>query len=475
MEVLERAAAYRDALDARLSSTGGEVAVPLLVDRTGETIAAILGILMSGRAFAPLSPDQPVERLRSCLTALQASDTLIVTDPATQRALAEGLGVEPIALEADARGTPSRPDEPEPDRLLYVLFTSGSTGTPKGVMVSHGNIENTMLWSRDVIDWQEGDVMGNVAPFFFDISMFDLFTLAYFGVPLAIFSNASDVHRTLAEIEEHNITSIFSAPVFFSQFVRTNKLGDPKFDVLRRIISGGDFFPPAHILEWQENRPSTEVRNIWGPTETTILNTIHLINDRDRPSLEAGKYPPVGQAHLRMPFVLLKEDGQVASANEPGEICMIGPSVTLGYLKDEVRTQEVYFEWEGRRAFRTRDLGEVDEDGNLFMLGRIGSMVKVAGYRVELGEIESAAARIPGIALSGAFVHEVAPGLQQIHLAVETGPGTILDIAKVKQQLRQLLPSYMVPKRIFVLEELPRSLSGKIDRVILPVLLNPQP
>ena len=474
MEVLERAAAYRDALDARLSSTGGEVAVPLLVDRTGETIAAILGILMSGRAFAPLSPDQPVERLRSCLTALQASDTLIVTDPATQRALAEGLGVEPIALEADARGTPSRPDEPEPDRLLYVLFTSGSTGTPKGVMVSHGNIENTMLWSRDVIDWQEGDVMGNVAPFFFDISMFDLFTLAYFGVPLALFSNASDVHRTLAEIEEHRITSVFSAPVFFSQFLRTDRLGDMRLKGLRRILSGGDFFPPAHMLAWRRERPGTQVWNVWGPTETSIVNTMHLVDDEDRRLLEAGKHPSVGRPHPRMPFVLLTEEGRVAEPDQPGEICMIGPCVTQGYLNDADRTAEVYFEWEGERAFRTRDLGTLDRDGNLFMLGRIGSMVKVAGYRVDLGEIESAAARVPGVALSGAFVHEVEPGLQQVHLAVEPGAGAAPDIGAIKQQLRRLLPAYMVPKRVFVLDELPRSLNGKINRRALPDLLASQ-
>lgn len=471
-----RAAAYRDALQTHAETSGAAESsdgiVPLLVDRTGETVAAILGILMSGRAFSPLSPDQPPERLRACLAALGRKPVLIVTDPVAQSERATELDVTSIVLEAGIGGAPSRPDRPDPDRLLYVLFTSGSTGVPKGVMVSHGNIENTMRWSVDVLEWRADDVIGNVAPFFFDISMFDLFTAVYFGVPMAIFSNASDTHATLGEIERHAITSIFSAPVFFSQFLRTGLIDDARLATVRRIVSGGDFFPPAHVLAWLERRPDIAVWNVWGPTETSIVNTMHRVGAEDVPLLEAGRHPSVGRAHPRMPFVLLDESGQVARPDAPGEICMIGACVTQGYLADAERTGEAYFEWEGALAFRTRDIGTMNADGDLFMVGRIGSMVKVAGYRIDLGEIESAAARLPGVLLCGAFVHEAEPGLRQIFLALEPRDGIRLDVFALKQGLRALLPSYMVPKRLFVLDALPRSANGKIDRRALPGLVS---
>ena len=472
-EILERAAAYRDTIAAHWTSTGH--AVPVLVDRSGETIAAILGVLLSGRAFSPISPDQPLERLRACIAALEAREVLLTADPGWESERFAQLDVEPLTLEGGARGMPERPEDPEAGRLLYVLFTSGSTGTPKGVMVSFGNIENTMLWSTDILDWREDDVIGNVAPFFFDISMFDLFSTFYFGVPTAILSNTADVPGTLTEIEQHRITSIFSAPVFFSQFLRTGLLGDPRLNSLRRVVSGGDFFPPAHVLAWLRERPAAAVWNVWGPTETSIVNTMHRVGPADVPLLEAGKYPSVGRAHPRMKFVLLNENGAVDEPHQQGEICMIGASVTQGYLADEERTRETYFEWNGERAFRTRDIGLVDEAGNLFMVGRIGSMVKIAGYRVDLGEVESAAARIPEVLLAGAFVHEAEPGLHQLYLAIEPRAGCNPDVFSIKQQLRQLLPSYMVPKRLFVLDELPKSPNGKINRRALTGLLQAAP
>ena len=162
-----------------------------VVDRTGETVAAILGILMAGRAFAPLSPDQPTERLQSCLDALRAEHILLMPECGSITRLKAELTAEAIELPADRTGTPQRTTDPEWDALLYILFTSGSTGTPKGVKVSFGNIENTMVWSADIIDWHANDTIGNAAPFFFDISMFDFFTALYFNVPIGILSNPS--------------------------------------------------------------------------------------------------------------------------------------------------------------------------------------------------------------------------------------------------------------------------------------------
>ncbi|MGB3740154.1 MAG: AMP-binding protein [Pontixanthobacter sp.] len=463
--LLERAAGYRDMVGELPIASA--VAVPVIVDRTGETIASILGILMSGHAFAPLSPNQPVERLQACVDALRAEHVLLMPENDEANKLRAGLEAKAIALPAGRKGVPERTAEPDWDTLLYILFTSGSTGTPKGVQVSFGNIENTMMWSRDIIDWHDNDVIGNVAPFFFDISMFDMFAAFYFDVTLGILSAPSNMAVTLQEIEAAEISSIFSAPLFFSQFVHTNSLNDDRLRNVRRILSGGDFFPPAHILAWLDARQQTEIWNVWGPTETSIVNTMHRVDGADRSLLANGQYPPVGRTHPRMPFVLLDESRQPVAPGVEGEICMIGDCVTLGYLNDPVRTEAAYFEYDGQPAFGTQDLGRMDDLGNLFMIGRMGSMVKVGGYRIELGEVESAATRIDGVRLAGAFVDDTVPELKQVQLAIEMAPDGSADIFAIKQRLRAMLPSYMVPKKIHVFDRLPRSPNGKINRSVL--------
>ena len=471
-DLFARAGAYREALSEADVSEGQTV--PILVDRSGETVAAILGALLGGHAFCPLSADQPTERLGACLRALGATVALVT--PGSTDALPGPLPVAGLTPAPD-RVTDQAPRFPQVahDRLLYVLFTSGSTGTPKGVMVTHGNIENTMSWSEDVLDWRAGDVAGNVAPFFFDISMFDLFSCLYFDIPMAIVSNASDVFGTLDEIAAHRISSIFSAPVFFSQFLRTEALEDARLGSLRRIVSGGDFFPANHMLGWRAARPQTAIWNVWGPTETSIVNTMHRVGPDDLPRLEDGKSPPVGRATPRMRFVLLNGEEPVSDPWTPGEICMLGDCVTAGYLADRERSREVYFEWNGERAFRTRDLGMLDEDGNLYMVGRIGSMVKIAGYRVDLGEVESAATRIDGVLFAGAFVVEAQEGLQQLHLGIEPRAGAALEPFAVKQKLRTLLPAYMVPKRLHIRPSLPKTANGKLDRRAMVALATGQP
>ncbi len=467
-EILDRATIYRDSV--RNASLDNAVAVPIIVDRSAESIAAILGVLLAGHAFSPLSPHQPDSRLNDCLIALNCRHVVVLPGSLFDASRCSSAGIESIIMAQEGQSVWEPPAARTKQSLLYVLFTSGSTGTPKGVKVSFGNIENTLVWSTDFLDWNDRDVMGNVAPFFFDISMFDLFAAIYFRVPIAVLSNPSDIHATLDEIERFGVTSIFSAPLFFSQFTRTGTLADTRLDGLRRIVSGGDFFPPAHVLSWMEKRPKTTIWNVWGPTETSIVNTMHRISAGDESLLRNGNYSPVGRQHPRMPFVLLDEDRNEVQPGNLGEICMLGDCVTLGYLADRTKTEASYFDWGGRRAFGTKDLGYIDEIGDLFMTGRIGSTVKIGGYRIDLGEVESAAARIPHILLSGAFVHESEPGMKQLHLAIELRDPTQNDTFAIKQELRKLLPAYMVPKRIFILGTLPRSANGKIRRSALAEL-----
>ncbi len=463
-ELIATAHAYATAIERACLERPAAV-VPIVADRTGHAVAAILGALMTGRAFAPLSAQQPAERILKCLDALGSGFALAIDESIAAKTLGDIVLLRRLAIPA-APALPPEPEAPPADALLYILFTSGSTGTPKGVVVDWGNIENTMRWSEDMLDWRPHDVIGCAANLFFDIAMFDVFASWYFGVPLAIYSTASDVARVLDETKAFGVTSIFSVPTFFSQLWRSGRLADPRLASLRRIVSGGDFFPPAHVMGWMESKPDVEIFNVWGPTETSIVNTMHRVGLTDLPRLRRGESPPVGRAHARMPFVLLDENDRIVEKpGTRGEICMLGPCVTRGYLGDPETTARSYVEIGADRAFRTQDLGFVDDAGNLYILGRMGSTVKVAGYRVDLAEIEHAAAALPGVHIACAFVHEVADDLKELWLAIEAqAADSAPDIFTLKQQLRTALPAYMVPKRVLVWKALPRNANGKIDR-----------
>ncbi|TFG61602.1 MAG: hypothetical protein E4H32_07145, partial [Nitrospirales bacterium] len=381
--------------------------IPVFVARTGEFVAAALGCMLARKAFAPLSPQQPLARIAKCLEKI-GSPFAINVDSAFPRALTS-IPVEwiPVPCMESAHPFLQQPAEAELERLLYVLFTSGSTGMPKGVMVNFDNVINTMEWSADFIDWRPEDIIGCAVSFGFDISIFDMFTMLYRGIPLAIFSDPSDTQKVVDEIRRFKITSIFSVPVFFSQLLKSGKIPQLQDSSLRRIISGGDFFPAPHMLQWIEKAPRIQVYNVWGPTETSIVNTMHLVSREDIPLLQNGQFVSIGSSHARMSFVLMDESLQeVAEPGRKGEIWMLGRCVTQGYLKDPEYTAQAYTTFRGSRAFRTQDIGRFDEKNRLYMVGRMGSLVKVAGYRIDLGEVECAATRIPHIHLAGAFVHE---------------------------------------------------------------------
>ena len=449
-ELIHRGYQYYQAIQAS-TEKHVPVAIPILIDRTGETVAAIIGTLMSNKGFAPLSIAQPRERIKRCLDALEAKFAL-ATEPSKHNVLSDI--VRQINVENGAGNLSSSFQlDPSSSSLLYVLFTSGSTGVPKGVCVSHANLYNTIQWSIDILDWNDSDIIGCATNFNFDISTFDLFTCLLLNIPLVIYANPSDPNITLDETDSFNVTSIFSVPVFFSQFVKFDLVHETKFTSLRRIISGGDFFPPAHILRWYRSLSHIDIYNVWGPTETTIVNTMHKITDRDVPNLESGNFPAVGRWDKRMPFVLLDEnDQQVKQPFTRGEICMLGDCVTDGYLKDETLTNKCYGEINGLPAFRTRDMGYIDDGGDLYILGRIDDTVKISGYRVHLGEVESAAAQIPEIYLACGCVIQRPENVKELWLAVELiDKNQSIDIFTVKQRLRKVLPQYMVPKRIIPL------------------------
>lgn len=428
-----------------------------------ETIAAILGVLIVGRGFAPISNNQPPSRILACLGEVQSAFLLNGLGSDEKAAIDKKCLLDSSKKEinlSDLKVSVSGED------LLYILFTSGSSGSPKGVMCSHNNILNTIQWGKSQIAWNADDCIGIASYFSFDISMFDVFVGLFNSVSMHIFDKPNNKDEIIDQINQRNVTSIFSVPFFFTQFSRQNYLGKIKSTSLRRVISGGDFFSPLDLLDWFVNCPNIELFNVWGPTETSIVNTMHKVTEKDVKMLESGQCVSVGTSHALMEFLLIEPDERdvILSKNNRGEIAMLGPCVSIGYLNNEELNNNKYFFYEGKRGFRTGDLGRLD-NGDLFIEGRIGSQVKIGGHRVELAEVEAAVSSIPDVFMSAAFVVETVPGLNEIWCCIQTKPEIHrANIFALKQSVRNKVPYYMVPKRFFQLNNLPLNANNKIDR-----------
>jgi amino acid adenylation domain-containing protein len=446
----------------RRHGVGPETRVGICMDPALEMVLSVLGVLLAGGAYLPLDPELPAERRAYVLG--DAAPALLLT----QAALAERLedwGVPLLRVDAEAERIARESDRaPEtgvdPDNLAYVIYTSGSTGRPKGVLCEHRGVGNTFLELGRVYGAAPGERNLAYAPLFFDASVADIFVALCSGAELVLAPREAmmpgeDLLRTL---REERITHLKIMP---SALAVTPVEELPELGV---IVTGGEVLPAELVKRWGAGR---RFFNGYGATEASIRMTSSAY------TADAGD-PPIGRAVANTQLYVLDAQLEPVPVGVPGELYIGGVGVVRGYLGRPELTAERFVPdphrgAAGARLYRTGDVGRRRADGEIEFLGRTDHQVKVRGYRVELGEIEAVLRTHGQVKEAVVVLREDVPGQQWLAAYVTAEAGAEPAAAELRSHVAEQVPEYMVPGAFVVMERLPVTANGKIDRRALPV------
>jgi surfactin family lipopeptide synthetase A len=506
-------------LAARLRHGGVEPGgiVGLMLDRSLEMMVGIFGILKAGAAYMPIDPKYPRDRIDYMLADSNAA------------ALLDGTLDAPRLLRPAPPGKstliPSFTDGAS--SLAYVIYTSGSTGKPKGVMIDNRPVVNRLHWMQKRYPLGEGDVILQKTPFIFDVSVWELFWWSQVGSSVCFLQPGFEKfpQAIVETVEKRNITTMHFVPSMLAAFLGyIEHSGDAKrMASLNRVFVSGEALKPAHVERFNKtlfSENNTHLINLYGPTEATVDVTYF-----DCPPGKELKSIPIGKPIDNVQAHILDENLQPLPQGTEGELCISGAALARGYLNRPALTagrfcclrrpggalfiksappgppcknfslskagtdyskqkflgvQGPFFKkGPGRRRhpaargpskkiYRTGDMARFLGDGNIEFLGRMDHQVKIRGLRIELGEIESVLVRHPAVQDAAVLVKETSETIVNIVAYITLKPGLQPPDAELKKHMKSFLPDYMVPGMFVILDALPLTPTGKVDRKKLP-------
>jgi amino acid adenylation domain-containing protein len=439
---------------------GPEVIVGLCVERSLELVVGLLGIVKAGGAYLPLDPSYPAERLAYMLA--DARSPILVTQAGLEQVL-PAHGARVVRLDADWEEISAAPMLAPvsigtgPDNLAYVIYTSGSTGRPKGVMVRHGAVVNLLSSMAQAPGLEPLDTMASVTPLSFDIAGLEIYLPLLQGARLAVMPRALalDGGRLRERLAAVGASVMQATPATWRLLREAGWEGEEL-----KVLCGGEALPVD--LAQSLAAGSTQVWNLYGPTETTIWSTV----GRLRPGGPVTIGRPIGNTQT----YILDDRLQPVPMGVIGELYIGGIGLARGYASRPDLTAERFVPspfGEGERLYRTGDLARWRADGELEYLGRIDHQVKVRGYRIELGEIEARLGEHESIGQAVVVAREDVPGDKRL-VAYVVSSGEGVDAAELRAHVQRSLPEYMVPSAFVALEALPLTPNGKVDRRALP-------
>lgn len=447
--------------------------VVVYLEKSAKVLVSFLGIAYAGDFYSPVDIEMPRQRVDKILEVLQPK--LVITSNKLKENFEKFnytgdyiLYEDIVPLPADELVERRKRQIIDTD-LLYVLFTSGSTGIPKGVAITHRGVIDYTDWVTDTFSVSSADRFGNQAPFYFDNSILDIYSCLKTGAALYIIPKELFIQpvRLLEYIKSNTINSIFWVP---SALIVVSKLKAFRSidlsHVLKRVLFCGEVMPNKQLNIWRTFLPDAAYANLYGPTEITDACTCYIV-DREFSDDEAL---PIGFPMKNTDILVLDEnDHLIKEPGKIGELCVRGTGLAVGYYNDPERTKEVFVQNPLHNAYeekiyRTGDLVEYNQYGELVYMSRKDFQIKHLGHRIELGEIENAVSALPEVTRCCCLYDDK-------HSRITLFLDTDLSKEELCMQLKNMIPEYMHPGKVIYMENLPLNGNGKIDRVKLKEFL----
>ncbi|MGX1955919.1 amino acid adenylation domain-containing protein [Streptomyces anulatus] len=467
-----------DAMSTRLAhrlagrGVGADDAVALLLPRSAETVAAILAVLKLGALYVPIDVEHPDERV-GFIFGDAAPAAVVTTSALAHRVDAFGVDVVDVAAPGPAAPAAAPLAAPDARRVAYVIYTSGTTGVPKGVAVTQESVTRLFTSTAPGFVPAPDQVWSMFHSYAFDVSVWEMWGALLHGgrlvvVPEDVVRSATDLHRLLSD---ENVSVLSQTPSAFSalQAADMRQRGGPTLDAVETVVFAGEALEPSTLRPWLERRTNRpHLINMYGTTETTVHASFRSIVAADLDS----HVSPVGVPLADLAFFVLDAGLRRSPVGVVGELYVAGRGVGLGYLSRGGLTASRFvacpFGPAGSRMYRTGDLVRWNRDGELEYVGRSDDQVKIRGFRVEPGEVEAALAGASGVERAAVVVRPGDAGKQLVGYVVPAGPRARVSGPLVRAELAAHLPEYMVPAVVTVVDDLPLTVNGKLDKRALP-------
>ena len=448
-------------LKANYKITTGDI-VGLFIDKSLEMIIGMFAILKAGAAFLPLDFELPIERLHYIVE--NSNPKLILTDHKLCDSVKK-LNVDYLAINLDSSFIYNNNKEnlvlsTTPDDLIYIIYTSGSTGKPKGVMVKQRNIVR-LVKNPNFLTFKEHENMVQTGTIVFDACIFEIFGALLNGFRLYVLSKDNLMNFSYMKnfIPEKQISIMFLTTGLLNQLINE----DPSiFKTVRYLLTGGDIISPKHIAKVTKTCPNTQIINCYGPTENGSYSTCYSIKGNEKDGII-----PIGKPISNSTCYVVSKCGALQPIGVPGELWVGGDGVARGYINNPDLTDERFIKnpFANGNVYKTGDCVKWLPDGNLVFLSRLDKQIKLRGFRIELEDIDNNILKYSGIKQSISILTEVN---NQKAICSYIVSNTKINIKELKNFLESCLPDYMLPTYITQIENVPLTISGKLDRKALP-------
>jgi amino acid adenylation domain-containing protein len=447
--------------------------VGVLLPKSYQSVAADLGVLLAADFYMNLDVKSPEHRLQAILEQVRPAVIISTRDIAGQFGCLGEEGQRLLLLDEDPWGA-ATVDEPALARRrqlvidtdpMCIINTSGSTGTPKSVVLNHRSFIDFTAWAVEDQGLGGDEVLGSLSPTVFDIYSFELCMMMELGSTFVVLpdSVAAFPARLLDLVSANDVTFLFWVPTILVNIANADLLSRIPLPRLRFLWFAGEVFPTRQFNYWRRMLPGARTTNLYGPIEITLDCTALTIEQEwpeDQPL-------PIGYACTNTDVLVLDGDRPCAPGEE-GELCVRGTSLAMGYYNDPVKTSRAFVQNPLNTSYpeliyRTGDIVMREESGLIHFRGRRDTLVKHAGYRIELTEIEHVIVSNLQIVTNGCAIYDHAA--KQIVFVYEAEDD--ISVAEFRSRLGQDLPRYMVPGRLLRVPEMPRNTNGKIDRLRL--------